>query len=245
MSSIDALINQRLGTPQNSTKVKELARRSSEGNLTSFSGLFKVTELSAKERMLIEKILEEYCNQAADVQRDLPQLLSLTSEVKAITNQAALLHGERIKQAQAILSRYKEGAFSAWLVASYGNRQTPYNFMLYYDFSMQLSHDLRKKCEMLPRQVVYTLASREVPLDQKKEIIENYAGETKQEMLEIIREKFPLSRDDGRKKEPGQALLLQLTKLYYEYKKIKNEVDAEKNEEIKALLQRLVALSRS
>lgn len=65
---------------------------------------------------------------------DLAELSLITSEVKAINNQAAILHGERIKKAQTLLKSYQEGAFSAWLNATYGNRQTPYNLMQYYEF---------------------------------------------------------------------------------------------------------------
>lgn len=244
MSSIDALINQRMSTPQNTTKVKELAKRSREGNLTSFSGLFKVHELSHQEQNSIRSLLETYCLDEKNIQTDLPRLLSITSEVKAITNQAALLHGERIKQAQDIFSRYKEGAFSAWLAASYGNRQTPYNFMLYYTFSMALPEELRSKVDTIPRQVIYTLASREASMEEKREIVEAYAGETKQEMLDRIRARFPLGSNDRRKPEHGQSIYMQLTKLYYAYKQAKEALDDEKKKEIFQLLQRFISLAK-
>ena len=245
MSSIDALISKRMGSPQGSTKVKELAKRSSEGNLTSFSGLFKVIELSIREKEALEKILSEYSTRQSDHSQDLTQLISITSEVKAINNQAALLHGERIKQAQAIFQKYKEGAFSAWLITSYGNRQTPYNFMLYYEFSTQLPHLLRQKVDTMPRQVIYTLASRDAPIEEKQNIVEAYSGQTKQEMLELIREKFPLDARDERKADKGQALLMQLTKLYYSYKQSKLLIDDEKNDEIITLVKRLLVLAQS
>jgi hypothetical protein len=214
-----------MGSPQGSPKVKELAKRSSEGNLTSFSGLFKVIELSEKEKEALEKILSEYSTKQSDLSQDLTQLVSITSEVKAINNQAALLHGERIKQAQAIFQKYKEGAFSAWLITSYGNRQTPYNFMLYYEFSTQLPHLLRQKVDTMPRQVIYTLASRDAPIEEKQNIVEAYSGQ--------------------RKADKGQALLMQLTKLYYSYKQSKLLIDDEKNDEIITLVKRLLVLAQS
>ncbi len=240
MSSIDALINKRLGNPQQSTKVQELAKKSNEGNLTSFSGLFKVNELTNQEKASLEQILEEYCINPSDIQKDLSTLIALTSEVKAITNQAALLHGERIKQAQEILKRYKDGAFSEWLVASYGNRQTPYNFLLYYEFSMALPVELRKKVETLPRQVVYTLASRQAPLEKKQQVVASYAGQTKAEMLDIIRREFPLDSDDKRKKDLGQHLLASITKLYYSFHNDFSSMDVEKKKEIVAILNRFL-----
>lgn len=240
MASIDALINKRLGQPQPSTKMQELAKRSNEGSLTSFSGLFKVCELSNVEKNSLEKILEEYCINPEDVQKDLSVLISLTSEVKAITNQAALLHGERIKQAQEILKRYRDGAFSLWLVTSYGNRQTPYNFLLYYEFSMSLPVDLRKKIETLPRQVIYTLASRQAPLEKKQLVIAEYSGQTKSEMLDIIRREFPLESDDKRKKDVGQQLLANITRLYYSSRNECSSIEPEKKSEIIAVLNRFL-----
>ena len=92
---------------------------------------------------------------------DLNHLISLTSEVKAINNQAALLHGERIKKAHQILTRYRDGAFTAWLMAAYGNRQTPYNLMQYYEFCEAMPKQLASKIELMPRQAIYVFASRE------------------------------------------------------------------------------------
>src|SRR6185437_1917846 len=132
---------------------------------------------------------------------------------------AAILHGERIKQAQEILKKYRDGAFSAWLIAAYGNRQTPYNFLQYYELYQQLPQKLHSKLDEMPRQAVYTLASRSAPLEKKEAVIGNYQGQPKQELLALIRKLFPLHEADKRLSDlPAQALatLKKLEKLSQE-----------------------------
>src|SRR6185437_5934673 len=109
-------------------------KQSANGNLSSFSGVFSIADLSNHEKSSIETILKDYAIDPENLDDDLAHLISITSEVKAINNQAALLHGERIKKAHTILTRYRDGAFTAWLIAAYGNRQTPYNFLQYFEF---------------------------------------------------------------------------------------------------------------
>ena len=99
-------------------------------------------------------------------------MISLTCEVKAINNQAAILHGERIKKAHQILTPYKDGAFTAWLISTYGNRQTPYNLMQYYEFCEAMPKNLREQIEWMPRQAVYVLATRTGEWKIKQEIVE-------------------------------------------------------------------------
>ena len=58
--------------------------------------------------------------------------------------------------------------------------------------------ELHTKIDQMPRQAVYTLASRNGDLERKQEIVHNYAGQPKQELLKMIRQMFPLAEDDGR-----------------------------------------------
>jgi hypothetical protein len=212
MGSINSQLSQRLKTSKHSHKMTALAEKSAEGSLTSFSGLFGSQELQAAEKHLIENLLERYAPDDDPLRRsqDLSSLIALTSEVKAINNQAALLHGERIKKAQDILLHYQEGAFSSWLITTYGNRQTPYNFLLYYNFWLAVPSSLHPTVEKMPRQAVYSLSSRHGEAEKKIAVVENYKGETKSELLTIIREAFPLSADDKRKEEPGKCILKKL-----------------------------------
>lgn len=213
MSQVNALLNQRLKKNDQSSKMAAMAKQSANGNLTSFSGVFSLAELSPNEKNGIEAILHEYADEKEDISQDLDALISITSEVKAINNQAAILHGERIKKAHTILTRYRDGAFTAWLIAAYGNRQTPYNLMQYYEFYEAMPKSLRPQIEAMPRQAIYTLASREGSIEIKKSIIENYNGETKLELLNLIRETFPLSERDRRKPSPAETIFSSLIRV--------------------------------
>lgn len=161
-----------------------------ERDLAVFSGQFRMGDFGEKERAELSHILEKYTQEESALDDDLDDLIAVTREVKAITNQAAILHGERIKRAQTILKKYREGAFTAWLMTTYGNRQTPYNFLQYFDFYSQVPQQLRAQVESMPRQAVYTLASRDGELEKKEEIVRNYKGETKQQMISLIRTTF-------------------------------------------------------
>ena len=205
MSKINSLLSQRL--KQKFSKMTELATLSSEGQLSSFSGVFRVNELSSVEKKNLETILNTYKEEAQNIDLDLRDLSNITSEVKAINNQAAILHGERIKRAQEILKKYRDGAFSAWLITTYGNRQTPYNFLQYYELYQQLPRALHPKLDELPRQAVYTLASRQAPLEKKEEVIKSYRGQPKNEFLSLIRKMFPLSIDDKRAEDVAMQAL--------------------------------------
>jgi hypothetical protein len=200
MAKFNDLLNLRFKqkeTPQ--TKMTALVELSNKGELSSFSGVFRVSALNPKEKEAIESILKTYRHSDFyDVEVDLTALSAITSEVKAITNQAVILHGERIKRAQEILKKYQDGAFTAWLYATYGNRQTPYNFLQYYEFYTLMPPSLHPKIDQMPRQVVYSLASRLGSLDKKEAIVKNYSGQPKQELLHLIRTEFPLAEDDKR-----------------------------------------------
>ncbi len=196
------------------SKMAAMAQQSALGHLTSFSGVFSVTELSNKEKNALEELLAENAiGDSNDLNGDLLALISLTSEVKAINNQAALLHGERIKKAHQILTRYRDGAFTGWLMVTYGNRQTPYNFLQYYEFYQTLSNSLRQRVENMPRQAVYTLASRNASIEKKQQVVENYQGETKAALLEIIRKMFPLGEGDHRKENFSAKITQSLNKV--------------------------------
>ena len=180
-------------------KMAALAEKAKKGRLSSFSGVFQVSPLNDKEKTTLSEILKSYQEyDDYDSNQDLQDLIHLTSEVKAITNQAVMLHGERIKKVQNILKNYKEGAFTAWLISTYGNRQTPYNFLQYFEFYSKMPKELHEKIDEMPRQAVYTLASRAGNSDEKEKVIKKYNGESKQEILKIIRTEFPLDRDDKR-----------------------------------------------
>jgi len=251
MGKVNTLLTERLKKTA-SPKMEAMARQSANGNLTSFSGVFSIAELSEMEKSGIEAILREYAINTHDVSKDLNSLINITSEVKAINNQAALLHGERIKKAHSILTRYRDGAFTAWLISAYGNRQTPYNLMQYYDFCEAMPKTLRFQIELMPRQAIYTLASREGPIEQKQRIVEDYKGQTKAELLGLIRKLFPLEESDRRRKNNGESIVLSLKKIYRDLKRGPNSFTHTQKEaaltllsEIKKLIETSKGSSRS
>jgi len=214
MVKVNSLLAKRLKmATEKFTKMTNLVEMSSSGNLSSFSGVFRVSPLNEKEKEALSSLLTQYKNDTQEIGEDLFQLSALTAEVKAINNQAVILHGERIKKAQEILKNYRDGAFSAWLVATYGNRQTPYNFLQYYELYIALPASLHAKLDEMPRQAVYSLASRKADPSQKQLIIQNYQGEPKQELLKLIRETFPLAEDDRRAQDLGLVAVSQLRRL--------------------------------
>lgn len=242
MAKVNSILDQRMKKPSDMSKMAAMAKQSATGNLTSFSGIFSIVELSDKEKEALAELLRCYATEEQEIGSDLNLLISLTSEVKAINNQAALLHGERIKKAHQILTRYRDGAFTAWLVAAYGNRQTPYNLMQYYEFCEAMPKQLRSKIELMPRQAVYVLASREGSLDKKQEIVENYQGETKGEMLTLIRQTFPLDQTDKRQQKLGKGLVQGLQRLYQQLKQAPSELNSMQKKQALALLQQMQQL---
>lgn len=184
---------------QQSTKIRDLAEKSAQGSISGFQGIFQVTPADREQIERLSKSLEIYrqdsCRAFAD---DIEQLMQLMQEVKAISHQALLLHGQRIQKAQEILRQYREGAFSAWLILAYGNRQTPYNFLQYFEFFKALPPHYRQPVESLPRQVVYLLASRHEPLNKKLALIDQFAEHSKADYLHILRREMPLRPKDCR-----------------------------------------------
>lgn len=190
-----------------------LVEMSSHGNLSSFTGVFRVGSLSPAEKEALSALLCEYKNETQEIEEDLLRLADITAEVKAINAQAILLHGERIERAQSLLKSYRDGAFTAWLIATYGNRQTPYNFWQYYKLFMALPVELQGKLEEMPRQAIYTLASRSASLEQKQEIVAQYQGEPKEQLLKLIRTTFPLAESDKRGRNEAEAVLSLMKRL--------------------------------
>lgn len=239
MNQMNELLSQRTKKNDSHSKMSEMAKQSASGNLTSFSGVFSVAELTSQEKEGLEELLSNYFSGQTDVTADLNALISLTSEVKAINNQAALLHGERIKKAHQILTRYRDGAFTSWLQTTYGNRQTPYNFLQYYEFYQALPVTMRFRLEEMPRQAVYTLASRNGPLERKQQIVEGYKGETKSALLDAIRRQFPLEKKDQRREDLGEKVIQGLQKVVHLLQSPEIALTREQNAALKILIEQI------
>jgi hypothetical protein len=239
MSKVNAILNERLKHNDAQPKMAALAKKSAEGGLTSFSGIFGFAELSDSEKEGLKALLERYADEGHDISFDFTALSSITSEVKAINNQAAILHGERIKRAQNIFKKYRDGAFTAWLIATYGNRQTPYNFLQYYEFYETMPKKLHVLIDAMPRQAVYTLASRNGPIEQKEAIIHHSIGKTKQELLEHIRKVFPLEKDDKRSQSPADAAIQLLQRIRHQLKQSPCRYSDSQRKTIRQLLNQI------
>ncbi len=246
MKKCTSLLQERLQSKKQE-KMSALAEKTSSGNLSSFAGVFGVACLNAAEKESLRALLEEFRHELRPLEEDLQALMQVTSELKAITNQAIVLHGERIAKAQKVLLPYRDGAFSAWLVATYGNRQTPYNFLQYYLFHRSLSPRFRDKLETMPRQIVYALASRtqktalpaEVVERCKEEILEKYTGQPKEEIMEMIRQAFPLKADDGRARNGARFVVSQLEKTFLLMKNLSFQPTERQKEQILIWLEEI------
>ena len=167
-------------------------------------------ELSKKEYSEIQKILvDDYLpsNLSEEkVSEHLEEIANITKQIKCISAQSVLLHGERIKQAQKILSNYKDGAFTKWLMNTYGNRQTPYSMLRYYEFYQSAPKEARPLIEEAPKKCVYLLASREGDQDKKIELIKEYGRTPQSDFLLVIQDAFPLQETDRRKPMNRQTI---------------------------------------
>lgn len=255
MVKLASILTQRFKKKEQTTTV-ELTEQLSEklpekipeqnNQLTPFASLFGVKKPGEKDKEQLEILLEKYkMDDSFDYTQDVDSLLEITSEVKAINNQAAILHGERIKHAQEILKKYKEGAFTAWLKATYGNRQTPYNFLQYFLFYSNTPKELHNQIEVMPRQAIYTLASRQGEQQEKEEIVRNFKGESKVELLSIIRKKFPLNESDKRKENIVESSLTHLKRLVDQFERPNLKMTQEQNEDLLKQVKQLERLIKN
>ena len=199
MSKCNAHLIARFKNHPKKEKISELAHRSSTQSFSTISSPFQVTSMTDRDKGLLQSLLEKYQKEGSDIAKDLTLLTMITSEVKAISNQAILLHGVRIKKAQQLFKKYREGAFSQWLLKTYGNRQTPYNFMQYYELYTILPQRLQNVVDEMPRQAIYSLSSRTISQEKKIAFLQRYQGESKTKVLEKLRTDFPLPNKDKRK----------------------------------------------
>ena len=211
MVKLESLLERRLfKSEEKPVKVRSLAERSNKGQLSGYSTLLGSSSISIEDKKALQELLSHYKKEETlSFTEDLEELSHLTQEVRSITQQSILLHGERIQKAQKLLSSYIDGAFSAWLITVYGNRQTPYNFLLYYQFYTMVEEPLRLVIEEMPKQAIYTLAGRDAPFSEKIELIRVHKGLKKEALLEEIRRRFPLKSNDKRKGRSTGAVLLE------------------------------------
>jgi len=162
---------------------------------------FSASNLSDTESNALKELLLDNQSGSRDISEDFAVLSSITSEIKSINHQSVLLHGERIEAAKELFKTYGDLAFSRWMKEVYGNRQTPYNFLKYYTFFKSLNKRLQDKMLTMPKQIVYTIASRNCSEEDKQRVVDTYDGESKETYLKAIRKAFPLEKKDRRQKK--------------------------------------------
>lgn len=211
-SSASAFLQKAVTLPQENNSFKESFEVKAPAATSSFRGMFGEGELSESEKNKLKRILQDYndahLTDEGRLEEDLDTLSKITTEIKAISNQSILLHGERIKKAQTVLKSYKEGAFTQWLITTYGNRQTPYSILQYYELYQSLPTPTRPLIENLPKKAAYVLASREGSLDKKLEIIKNCQGEKQSDIILHIQAVFPAAEADKRRRTPNPSYVL-------------------------------------
>ncbi|MDJ0651945.1 MAG: CT583 family protein [Simkaniaceae bacterium] len=242
MSKLNSLLMGRFKSHAKKEKMNELVERSSATPLTNFSGAFQINPMSHQERAALQSLLEKYQTDENNIPEDLHFLSTLTSEVKAISNQSVILHGERIKRVQELFKKYRDGAFSNWLLKTYGNRQTPYNFMQYYELYTALPKKLQGVVAKMPRQAIYSLSSRSASQKKKVEFVEEYKGESKTELLEKLRTSFPLAKQDKRNPNNTKGVLSVLNHAKKLMKQDRFVPSQKEKAELKALIKEIDAL---
>lgn len=202
-------------------------------------------ELSEAEKLAIQRVLVEGFQPGAIpedlVVQHVEQLTSITRQIKCISAQSVLLHGERIKQAQDLLADYSDGAFTKWLLNTYGNRQTPYSMLRYYEFYKNAPVEARAMIESAPKKAVYLLASREGDPTKKIELIQEHGTSSQSDLLLLIQSSFPTKETDGRK--PLNASTIEaMSKLCLKLENRSSYLSEEDRTGIEKLIQRLQKL---
>lgn len=215
---------------------REIEKRS------SFRAEFVAAPLTDEETQQIHKMLENGSPDGeakdSDVEGDQQTLTEITTQIRAIEKQSVLLHGERIFKAQSILKKYRDGTFSNWLQLAYGNRQTPYRMLQFYDLFMKLGKDEKELISTMPKRAAYALASRSGEIDKKIEIIKEHHDSSPDEIIQVVQEVFPLKKDDKRKdaKSVRDADLLKVV-----LPKIRRLRDRKSLEKVLSLVEKLLS----
>lgn len=199
-------------------------------------------ELTEQEKRNIQKILIDDYKPGKisenQVQDHVAQLIDLTKQIKSISAQSVLLQGERIKKAQDILRDYREGAFTKWLMSTYGNRQTPYSMLRYYEFYQSAPIETRAIIESAPKKAVYLLATRSGDKEQKIAFIQKYSHSTQSDLLILIQDVFPIAQINKRK-SLVETTIASMNNLCVKLEKRLNQVSDDDRVDIKNLIERL------
>ncbi|MCE2983982.1 MAG: CT583 family protein [Parachlamydia sp.] len=148
-------------------------------------------EERALERLVIENSKNLSENELKD---DFDHIKILTSEIRSIGKQGVLLMGERIYDAREILKPYRDGTFTKWLQFTLGSVKSGYNMLAYFELYTELPENSRENFKKLPQKAAYVLASRNIELQRKEEIINTMYHLKSDELINEIRDMFPKAK---------------------------------------------------
>jgi len=186
---------------QSSENFKDAFEGAEKTEAVTFRAIFESTPLSENENIQIYNLLEDASGRLTEgeIGDDHQNLAEITTQIRAIERQSILLHGERIHKAQQILKKYHDGTFSKWLQLAYGNRQTPYSMLQFYDLFSRLEKDEKELINSMPKRAAYALASRAGEIEKKVAIIKEHYDSSPDEIIRAVQEAFPLKISDKRK----------------------------------------------
>ena len=89
----------------------------------------------------------------------------------------------------------------------------------------------------MPRQAIYVLASRTGRVEAKQALVTQYDGETKRQMLDKIRQQFPLDAEDKRQSDRGEQVVKALRGVLHLFEGFTGTFSQSKKKEMLALLK--------
>lgn len=206
---------------------------------SSFQSVFDTKPLDEKEALALEKLLVDNYQPGGDapteeqVQVDVEQLKRLTAEIRAIGKQGVVLMGERVYKARDLLKLYRDGTFTKWLEAAFGNRKTGYNLLSYYELHKDLPPQLRENLKRIPQRCAYILASRDGAFETKQEILRQYSDLPLKELDLLIKDRLPAAKGDRRTRKSSNAKLIEgLKEIAYRLEARKAELTEQEIDEV-------------
>ncbi len=221
----------------------------------AFRSIFDIQKLDETEERALEQLLFDHSRLGEDIEeanakvaKDAEILKKITSEARSINKQGILLVGERIFQAREILKNYENGrgAFTKWLQMTFGSRSSAYNCLSYYEFYQSLpDEDLRVQLKKMPYKAAYALASRDGNMETKSEIIRDYHTEKAENILPIIQEKLPITKDSKNKRDTTSSLISKLEKDAFIIKKLKEHLNEEDRSRLNKIAEEILSIVKS
>lgn len=179
-------------------------------SINAFNALFAVQDLTDQEERSIEQILLDGCEPGDPVQERVPadalEIKKLTKELKAIKRQELVLIGERIAEAREVFRKYKKRSLREWMDFTFGSFKTGYNYLAFYDLYTAFPDELRGILKDMPAKAIYVLASKDMPIETKMDIVRTSpARETASNLITRIQNSLGMSDHE---KPPGSARIL-------------------------------------